>query len=153
MASAVVVMESRTDWLRVVYMKGSKTRSGWVSATYVRLASAALGSSWCETEYKSGAEVCIGAVDAALDCNKSFAGEYYRDCDVSIHYDLSTDYRGRAYLDVDVSCDADISYKGRNTYFSRSDSDSASESHSLYAHGSDYGSSELNFSFSSFTEV
>ncbi|MFC1884766.1 hypothetical protein ACFL2O_08340, partial [Thermodesulfobacteriota bacterium] len=106
----------------------------------------------CETEYKTGAEVCVEITRADLDCNESFDGKYYRDCDVMVDYDVETDYKGGSSLDVEVECTVEIEYEGREIY-RRSDSSYESESHSLYAHDSESGTMSFNFSFSSFYEV
>lgn len=107
----------------------------------------------CETEYKTNAEVCVEITSGDLDCNESYAGNYYRDCDATLRYEVSTDYSGGAYLDVEVECTIEIEYKGRETYSTQSDSASQDESHSLYAHGSDSETMNFNFSFSSYKEI
>src|SRR3990172_6405395 len=96
-----------------------------------------VGGDDCETEYKTNAEVCVEITGVDLDCNKSYSGDYYRDCDVVLSYDVETDYSGGSYLDVEVECSVEIEYKGRQTYSTQSDSSSQDESHSLYAHGSE----------------
>ena len=107
----------------------------------------------CEVEYKTNAEVCVEIVDRGLDCNENYEGNYYRDCDATIRYEVNTSYSGGAYIDVDIECSVEIEYKGRNSYSMQSDYASDGESHSLYAHGSDDNSIILNFSFSSYREV
>lgn len=107
----------------------------------------------CETEYKTNAEVCVEITGGDLDCNKSYGGDYYRDCDATLSYEVSTDYSGGAYLDVDVECSLEIEYKGRETYSTQTDSASQDESYSLYAHGSDSDAMNFNFSFSSYKEI
>ena len=105
----------------------------------------------CETEWDSGARVCVEVEDVSLDCSKNYDG-FFSSCDVEISYDVRTDYKGNKYLDVDVECEADINYK-KNTGYSGSDSDSDDESHNLYANGSDSDTIQLSFSFSSYNEV
>ena len=107
----------------------------------------------CDTEYKTNAEVCVEITGGDLDCNESYSGNYYRDCDLSLNYDVQTNYQGGAYLDVEIECTVEIEYKGRQTYSTQSDSSSQDESFSLYAHGSDDGTMSFNFSFSSYKEV
>jgi len=107
----------------------------------------------CETEYKTGAEVCIEITGVDIDCNESYAGNYYRDCDVTLDYEIQTDYKGGAYIDVEVECTVEIEYKGRETYTTQSDSGYENRTHSLYAHGSESGSMNFNFSFSSYNEI
>jgi len=107
----------------------------------------------CETEYKTNAEVCVEIKGVDLDCNKNYSGDYYRDCDVVLKYDVETDYSGGSYLDVEVECTVEIEYKGRQTYSTQSDSSSKVESHNLYAHGNDSERMRFNFSFSSYKEI
>ena len=107
----------------------------------------------CETEYKTNAEVCVRITGVDLDCEESFSGNYYSDCDVNLAYEVETDYRGGSYLDVDVECTVEIEYKGREIYITQSDSSNQDESHTLYAHGSDSETMNFNFSFSSFQEI
>ena len=107
----------------------------------------------CETEYKTNAEVCVKITGGDLDCNESYSGNYYRDCDVTLSYDIQTDYQGGAYLDVEVECRVEIEYKGRQIYSTQSDSSNQDESHSLYAHGSDSETMSFNFSFNSYKEI
>jgi hypothetical protein len=54
---------------------------------------------------------------------------------------------------VSVECSVDISYSGRNTYSTKTDSESDENSHTLEAYGSENGDAEISFSFSSFEEV
>jgi len=107
----------------------------------------------CDTEDKTGAEVCLHISDATLDCKKSYDGTYYRACDASVSYQLETDYKGRSYLDVAVECEVEIEYRGQNTYSRRSDSNSDRKSHSLYANDSEHGEFDIDFSFSSYQEI
>ena len=107
----------------------------------------------CETEYKTNAEVCVNITGGDLDCNKSYAGKYYRDCNVTLSYDVETDYPGGSYLDVEVECKVEIEYKGRQTYSTDSDSSTEDDSHSLSAHGSDSETMSFNFSFSSYRKI
>jgi hypothetical protein len=107
----------------------------------------------CETEYKTGAEVCVAITGVDLDCNESFIGNYYQDCDVTLSYDLQTDYKGGSYIEVEVECIVEIEYKGRQTFITQSDSSNEDESHSLYAHGDESETMSFNFSFSSFNEI
>jgi len=107
----------------------------------------------CKTEYKTNAEVCVDITGGDLDCNKSFSGDYYRDCDVVLNYDVKTNYSGGSYLDVEVECNVEIQYKGRETYSTQSDSSSKDESHNLYAHGNESETMRFNFSFSSYKEI
>jgi len=107
----------------------------------------------CETEYKTNAEVCVEITGIDLDCNESYAGDYYSDCDVALSYDVETDYQGGSYLDVEVECRVEIEYKGSQTYLTQSDSSYQDESHTLYAHGSDSDTMYFNFSFSSYQEI
>jgi hypothetical protein len=107
----------------------------------------------CEIEYKTNAEVCVEINRVYLDCNKSFTGNYYRDCDATLNYDIETNYSGGSYLDVEVECRVEIEYKGRQTYTTQSDSSRRDESHTLYAYGSDSERMRFNFSFSSYNEI
>jgi hypothetical protein len=107
----------------------------------------------CKTEYKTNAEVCVRITGANLDCSKSYSGNYYNGCDVTLSYDVETDYRGRSYLHVEVECTVEIEYKGKQTYSTQSDSDRHDESHTLYAYGSHSEMMSFNFSFSSYKEV
>ena len=107
----------------------------------------------CETEYKTGAEVCVEITGVDIDCNESYTGDYYQDCDLSLNYEVQTDYKGGSYIEVEVEGTVEIEYKGRQTYTTQSDSSYEDESHSLYAHGSENETMSFNFSFSSFEEV
>jgi hypothetical protein len=158
LGTPVGLLDIKGEWVRVSYFKGANTRKpkyGWVSVKYIRITSRRYtsSSSHCETEHKTGAEVCMGVSNADLDCNKSFSGNYYRDCEVELSYQLTTDYNGGSYLDVDVSCEVEISYRGRKGYISSSDSDSETQSHSLFANDSESASMDFDFSFMSSKEV
>jgi hypothetical protein len=107
----------------------------------------------CETEDKTGANVCVTVTDATLDCHKAFDESRYTDCDADVSYSLKTDYRGNSSLDTDVDCSVEISYSGRNTVITKTDSDSDTNSHTLEAHDETSESANMNFSFSSFDEV
>ena len=107
----------------------------------------------CETEYKTGAEVCVEIIGVDIDCNEGCTDNYYRDCDVTLDYEIQTDYKGGTYIDVEVKCTVEIEYKGRQTYTTQSDSNYENESHSLDAHGSETGTMNFNFSFSSYKEI
>src|SRR5439155_26129559 len=103
----------------------------------------------CQNEYKSNAEVCVTIRRAEFDCNKSIAGSYYTDCDVTLKYDLRTNYAGRSSLSVDVQCKVEIEYSGRESLSSGSDSGRKSETHNLYARSDISERFRYNFSFSS----
>jgi hypothetical protein len=107
----------------------------------------------CKTEYKTNAEVCVRVTGVDLNCNKNFLGNYYRDCDATLSYDVKTNYSGGSYLDVKVECTIEIEYRGRQTYLTQSDSDRRDESHTLYAHESNSETMRFDFSFSSYKEV
>jgi len=107
----------------------------------------------CEKEFKTGAEVCVEITGVDIDCNESYTGNYYRDCDVTLDYEVKTDYKGGSYIEVEIECTVEIEYKGRQTYTTHSDTSYEDESHSLYAHGSESGTMDFNFSFSSFKEI
>ena len=107
----------------------------------------------CETENKTNANVCVKIKDSSIDCNENFDQTAYRDCDVDLSYKVETDYAGGTYLDVDVKCRVEIEYKGRNSYSTKSDEESISDSYNLYANDSLSKTKSFNFSFSSFEEV
>lgn len=117
-----------------------------------RMAQAVSGDD-CETEYDTNTEVCVEITGGDLDCNKNYSGNYYSGCDITLSYDVQTDYSGDDYLDVDVECKVELEYKGRQTYSTLSDSSSQSESHSLYAHGDESETMNFSFSFSSYIEI
>ncbi|WP_157826488.1 MULTISPECIES: hypothetical protein [Halomonadaceae] len=106
----------------------------------------------CETEYDTGAEVCLSVEMANLDCDESYDDSYYDDCEVNVDYSLETDYRGSSEIDVEVYCEAEIDYQSRSG-LRRSESDGYHESHSLGSYESDSGYVNLDFSFSSYEEV
>ncbi|WP_299237109.1 hypothetical protein [uncultured Halomonas sp.] len=106
----------------------------------------------CQTEYDSGAAVCISVNMANLDCDESSDGGFYDSCEVDMDYSLETDYRGGSSINVDVYCEAEISYKsksGRNRY----DSDGYHDFQHLGSYGTGSGYISMDFSFSSYEEV
>jgi hypothetical protein len=123
-----------------------------IAAMAARRASLASGNS-CETESRSGAEICLSVSSVDFDCSKSSFGNFYDSCEATISYDLETNYKGRGYIDVEVECRVEIEYNGRGFYSSRSDSQNKDESSSLYANGSDSETLRFDFSFSSFEQV
>ena len=154
----VAVLKVIGEVTQVMYFPkpGAKdVKTGWIDTRSLRIVSGGStgGGDDCETEYKSGAEVCVSVANADLDCAKDFGGEYYRSCEVTVEYDVRTNYGGGSYLDVDVECAVEITYTGREMLSPRSDSESNSESHSLYSHGSKSESMSFDFSFSSYNEV
>lgn len=152
----VGVLTVNGNWIRAMYLTGVDAKSakiGWINSKYIRITSGAPGRGDCETEDKTGAEVCVDVAGASLDCDKGILGDSYSGCDVTIRYDLSTDYGGNASLDVDVECEAEIKYTGSGLVLPGDDSTTQNESHTLYAHDSDTGSMSLNFSFAPLSEV
>jgi len=134
-------------------IKVMEAREQAIMATIAaKRASLASGNS-CETESRSGAEVCLSISNLNFDCSKSAFGNYYNSCEASISYDLETNYKGRGYLDVEVDCRIEIEYNGKGFYSTRSDSQTKDESSSLYANGFDSETIRFDFSFSSFEEV
>lgn len=107
----------------------------------------------CENEYKTNAEVCIRVTSGDINCHESLYGGYYDYCDVSLSYDVETDYKGGSYLDTSIRCDVEIEYKGRDDFMRRSDSDNQEESYDLYTNDSTSNTMDFNFSFSSFNEI
>lgn len=154
----VAVTTASDSWARIYfYARGEATelRQGWVSLQYLRRApggrSRAYGSE-CDSEYRSGAEVCLNVSDVSVDCDESYSGDYYRDCEVEIDYRLSTDYRGQSQIEVEVDCEARVGYKARSGVNS-SESDSDSDSFDLYAGDSAFESMTLDVSFPMYKEV
>lgn len=107
----------------------------------------------CETEYKSGAQVCVKPVDARLDCQQNLSDDSYRGCDVEVDYRLESNYAGRSYLDVAAECEVEISYTGSEMLSWRSDSSTQRESHQLSAYGPASETMRFDFWFSSFSAV
>ena len=107
----------------------------------------------CDIEYKTNTKVCVEITGGNLDCNKSYSGNYYRNCDLSLNYDVQTNYQGKEYLDVKIECSVEIEYRGREIYSRRSDSSYQVKSYNLYAHGSDYGTMSFDFYFSRYKDV
>ena len=107
----------------------------------------------CETEYKTNAEVCVKITGGDIECHESYDGNYYNDCDVTIRYEVETNYKGGTYINTEVECKVDIQYKGTHTYITQSDSGYQSESFDLYANDSRNETMYFNFSFSSFEEI
>lgn len=156
--TVVGVLRISGEWVQVIYLlaPGAKNvRTGWVGLKYITITSrsGSAGGDDCETEYKTGAEVCVTLTNTELHCREDYSGKYYRGCEVTVEYELSTNYSGGAYLDVEVECQVEIRYTGPGMYSWRSDSSAEDESHSLYAHGSDSDSFTFDFSFSSYNEV
>ena len=154
----VGVLKVAGEWVQVMYLPSPGTKdvkTGWVGLRYIRITSKGHSTRdvVCETEYKTGAEVCVTVTDTELHCQKDYIGEYYRGCEVKVEYELRNNYSGGAYLDVAVECKVEIRYTGPAIYSWRSDSSSQDESHSLYAHGSESDSFPFDFSFSSYNEV
>ena len=56
-------------------------------------------------------------------------------------------------MEVQVECKVEIEYRGRQTYFKRSDSMSKDESHTLSAYDRDSETMNFDFSFNVFHEI
>ncbi|WP_445000234.1 SH3 domain-containing protein [Halomonas mongoliensis] len=156
MGTVAGVLDVRGDWLKIMYFErgdSSRPREGWVHGQHFRLTSASgVGGSSCETEYRSGAEVCLNIINTSIDCREDFSSDTYQSCDVTADYELTTDYRGQSSLDVDVYCDAEITqYPVSGMRRNRSESDWFN--HSLYSHGSDWHSMNFSFKFNTFDEI
>lgn len=106
----------------------------------------------CDTEYRSGAEVCLSITNREFDCQKAIFGDYYQSCEVQISYQLQTNYRGNSSVEAYFECSADISYSGKNI-FGGSDSSSERKRISLFANDTSRGTVNLNFSFAIFAEA
>jgi len=106
-----------------------------------------------ETEHKTNAEVCVRVSDVSLDCRKNYSDEYYRSCEVTVEYEVTTDYSGGSYLDADIECQIEIRYSERGTYSWRSNTLTQDEDHSLYSYQSDSEFLTFDFLFNSFNEV
>lgn len=153
--TAVAILDVSNAWAKVLYVSppgSANTKTGWIELSYIQVTSGAGGDD-CETEYKTNAEVCVEVTDASLDCRKDYTGEFYRGCQVTLEYEVSTNYRGGAYLDADIECQVEIKYTGRNLYSWRTASDYQDDSHSLYANESSSESLTFQFSFNSMNEV
>jgi hypothetical protein len=107
----------------------------------------------CKNEYKTNAQVCVKILDTNIDCQKNFDRTAYKYCDVTLKYEVKTDYSGGAYLNSEVECKVEIEYKGRDSYSKKYDSAEDDESHNLYAHGRDSESMSFNFTFRSYDEI
>lgn len=106
----------------------------------------------CQTEYETGARVCLSVLGADLDCDENFSGGFYDNCEVEIDYALETDYRGSSSINTDVECEAEISYESM-LYMNRLEDEKFSESHMLSSYGTVWDNADLDFSFFSSEEV
>ncbi|MEM1269235.1 MAG: hypothetical protein AAF752_02270 [Bacteroidota bacterium] len=109
-------------------------------------------ASWpCETEPRSGAEICL-ETSATLDCHVDYSSGIYDSCSVEVGYSLTTDYAGESSIDVDLYCTAEVDYDARAGYDSYV-SDYGYTSANLTANDYEYGSVSLSVSFSWSDEV
>jgi hypothetical protein len=106
----------------------------------------------CDSEYKSGANVCVTVRNAELDCSESYDGSSYDSCRVEVSLYVETDYRGRGYIDGRVKCEATVSAVGSRGYESTQTNDER-WNFSLYANDSSTRSIDIDFSFSSYDKV
>ncbi len=99
--TTVGVLGFQNPWVQVVYIHAqtAKGQHGWIHVQYLRLVDnqrggrvASVSGDHCESEFDTGAEVCVRLSDADIDCSKNFAGEYYKSCAVSVEYEVETDY-------------------------------------------------------------
>ncbi len=151
----VGVLGTSGKWVKVMYINPPGTKQvkvGWIESSrlYIR---APTGARDCKSEYKTNAQVCISVSNKSLDCNPNFDGDGYRSCEVTVDYDVSTDYTGGSYLDADIECEANIEHTGPEMYSWRSDSSTQDNNYSLYAYASQSDSFTFDFSFSSFEKV
>ena len=117
-----------------------------------RRRSASVSGHHCDTEYTSGANVCVTVRDADLDCSESYTRGHYDSCRVEVSFNVKTDYRGGGSIDAGVHCEVTLATTGASGYESSSSEDENS-SFSLYANGSTSRSVEMDFSFSSYEGV
>ena len=107
----------------------------------------------CQTEYKTNAKSCVKITNKDLDCSEDFYDNSYRGCDVTLKYDVNTDYSGGTSLNVDLQCQVNIEYQERDSYLTRSDSKTSDDSHTLFAWNHDRGEMTFSFAFGSYEEV
>lgn len=104
----------------------------------------------CETEDKTGAQICVSLASADLDCDKYIGEEKFSSCEAVIKYEIRTDYKGNSSINTDIKCEGEVSYSGG---YSGSSSEYKRKSHTLYREGNDSDRVRLDFSFSSYQEV
>lgn len=106
----------------------------------------------CDSEYSSGANVCVTVKRAELDCSESYDRSHYDSCQADISLYIETDYRGRGYIDGRVKCEVTVAATGARGYES-SESNEERWNFSLYANDSATKTIEVDFSFSSYDKV
>lgn len=106
----------------------------------------------CDSEYRSGANVCVTVKNAELACSEAYDGSSYDSCRVEVSLYIETDYRGRGYVDGRVKCEASVSTMGSSGYESTQTNDER-WSFSLYANDSSTRSIDIDFSFSNYDKV
>ncbi len=106
----------------------------------------------CDSEYSSGANVCVTVKRAELDCSESYDQSYYDSCLADISLYIETDYRGRGYIDGRVNCEVTVAATSARGYES-SESNDERWNFSLYANDSATETIEVDFSFSSYDKV
>jgi hypothetical protein len=139
--------------MTVQELQRQKDQTAAIAALIRRRRTQGVSGQNCDEEDETGARVCVSVTNAELDCHKNFDESAFTGCDATVSYAVSTDYRGNSSLDVSVECSVDISYSGRNTYSTKTDSESDESSHTLDAYDSETGDADISFSFSSFDEV
>ena len=106
----------------------------------------------CDSEYSSGANVCVTVKNAELNCSESYARGNYDSCRVGVSLYVETDYRGHGYVDGRVKCEVSLATVGSGGYES-SQSNDERWSFSLYANDSSTRSLDIDFSFSSYEKI
>jgi hypothetical protein len=106
----------------------------------------------CDSEYSSGANVCVTVKNAELDCSESYDRTSYSSCRVEVSLYVETDYRGRGYIDGRVKCEVSLSTAGSSGYESTQTNDER-WNFSLYANDSSTRSLDIDFSFSSYDKI
>ena len=106
----------------------------------------------CETEYRSGAEVCLVITERNLECQKALLEDYYQSCEVEIGYRIDTTYRGRSSIETSFECSANLSSSGDRILGSY-DTVSNRGQQTLYADDSRGGTLNLTFTFGLFANT
>lgn len=162
--TVVTILSSRGGWVKILSLsQGQKGVIGWVSEKYIEKdgnqsnqepsSISAVAYDQCESEYKTGAEVCIKVSNATLDCSESLFDDYYDNCAVDVTYILDTDYKGGVSISTDVTCEAEISYESKDSFVSSNLYENTRETHDVYAYANDRHYVNMSFSFGTFDEV
>lgn len=154
----VNVIEYSGQWARLSFVVNKVnviSGGGWVQSSGLRIIErrSYTGIKSCETEARSGAQICAIVSMSAITCEEDYETDFYEGCTGEVSCLIESEYKGSTGIDVDVTCTIRIKYKVQGSSAWSTEELEAHDSLRVVAGSRASARFEVRFDFSPYDKV